>query len=52
MSPKLYKPRVFDEAFTDLVSLFAPRRVFITLIWLLLGRVGAALLLGCDEAWQ
>lgn len=50
--PKLYRPKVFDEAFTALVSFLALLRVFIILIWLLLGRVGAASLYGCDEAQQ
>lgn len=48
---KLYKPMVFDEVFTILVLFLALRRVFIILIWFLLGRVGAASFRG-DEAWQ
>uniref|UniRef100_A0A0E0C3V2 Uncharacterized protein n=1 Tax=Oryza meridionalis TaxID=40149 RepID=A0A0E0C3V2_9ORYZ len=39
---KLFKPKVFDEVFSVLVLFLALRRVFIILIWLLLGRVGAA----------
>jgi hypothetical protein len=43
MSPKLFRSRVFDEASLPwLRSLL--QRVFITLIWLLWGRVGTALL--------
>uniref|UniRef100_A0A0D3HUN6 Uncharacterized protein n=1 Tax=Oryza barthii TaxID=65489 RepID=A0A0D3HUN6_9ORYZ len=43
MSLKLFRSRVFDEASLSwLRSLL--QRVFITLIWLLWGRVGAALL--------
>jgi hypothetical protein len=37
-----YKPRVFDEAFAALVLFLALRRMFIILICVLLGRVGAA----------
>lgn len=42
MEPKLYRPRVFDEAFAPLVSFLALRRVTIIVIWLLLSRVEAA----------
>lgn len=44
MPSKLYKPSVFDEAFAALVSFLALWQVFIILVWLLVGRVGAALL--------
>jgi hypothetical protein len=54
MSPKLFRSRVFDEASLPwLRSLL--QRVFITLIWLLWGSVGAALLgtkLGNDDTLQ
>uniref|UniRef100_A0A0E0K2Y1 Uncharacterized protein n=1 Tax=Oryza punctata TaxID=4537 RepID=A0A0E0K2Y1_ORYPU len=52
IAPKLYKPRVFDEALAALVSFLALRRVTVIPLWLLLGGVGVASLLGCNEAWQ